>query len=155
MKTEPDTYSLDDLLQEKNRTTAWEGVRNYQARNFLKNEIQLGDEAFFYHSSCAIPAIVAIVEVVRPGYPDPSAFDKHSPYFDPKSDRQKPRWFRVDVQFKEKLAEPITLAQIKKNPALNDFILTRPGNRLSVLPVSVHQWQIILKMNKLKTHKDR
>lgn len=147
MKSEPDTYSLSDLMQEKNQVTAWEGVRNYQARNFLKSEMQIGDEAFFYHSSCATPGIVGIVEIVRAGYPDPSAFDPNSPYFDPKSQQEKPRWYRVDVKFKKQLPHPITLAQMKQNPQLNGFILTRPGNRLSVIPVTEKQWQIILAMN--------
>jgi predicted RNA-binding protein with PUA-like domain len=145
LKSEPQTFSLADLETALDRTTPWEGVRNYQARNFLRDGLQVGDEAFFYHSGTAQPAIVGIVEVVRAGYPDPTAFDPASPYNDPGSRPDHPRWYRVDVRLVRRLRRAVTLAELKHaQDALGDFALLRRGNRLSVLPVTAAQWAFIL-----------
>ena len=144
MKSEPDTFSLDHLAAMPQRTTMWDGVRNYQARNMLRDDMQRGDLAFFYHSNCAEPGIVGIVEVVRAGYPDPSAFNPESPYFDPKSDPDQPRWYVVDVRLKQRLKRTITLGELKVAPELAGMALVRRGNRLSVLPVTAAEWEFIL-----------
>lgn len=146
LKSEPSSFSIDDLQKAKKQTTTWDGVRNYQARNFLRSGMKVGDLAFFYHSSCPIPGIAGIVEVVHPGYPDPSAFSIQSPYYDPKSDPANPRWYMVDVQLKEKLPKILPLTSLKANPNLKEMILNKPGNRLSVMPVTSKEWQTILKM---------
>ncbi len=142
MKSEPDAYSIDDL--ERDRMEPWDGVRNYQARNMMRDDMQPGDRAFFYHSSCATPAVVGIMRIASQAYPDPTQFDPHSKYFDPKSTEENPRWFLVDVAFERKLARPITLKEIKEEPSLEGFTLTRRGNRLSVFPVSEAHWRGVL-----------
>lgn len=144
MKSEPTTFSLDDLAGKPEQTYHWEGVRNYQARNMLRDEMNVGDLAFFYHSNCKEPAIVGIMEIVKAGYPDFYAFDSNSPYFDSKSDAQNPRWFMVDVKFVQKLPAPISLKTLKQQPELAELALVRRGNRLSLMPVSAEQWQCIL-----------
>jgi len=144
MKSEPTTFSLDDLAGKPEQTYHWEGVRNYQARNMLRDEMNVGDLAFFYHSNCKEPAIVGIMEIVKAGYPDFYAFDPNSRYFDPKSDAQNPRWFMVDVKFVQKLPVPISLKTLKQRPELAELALVRRGNRLSLMPVSAEQWQCIL-----------
>ena len=141
MKTEPDTFSIDDLAQRK--VEPWDGVRNYQARNFIR-EMRRGDSVLFYHSSCAAPGVAGIAHVVNPPYPDPTQFDPKSGHFDVDSDRGNPRWTLVDVRFVRKLKRVITLDEIKSLEGLGDFALTRRGNRLSVLPVSDKQWNAIL-----------
>ncbi|MBI2791462.1 MAG: EVE domain-containing protein [Gammaproteobacteria bacterium] len=146
MKSEPDAFSIDDLIKAKGQTSHWDGVRNYQARNFIKNGMKVGDLAFFYHSSCKVPGIVGTVEIITPPQPDPSAFDPKSPYFDAKSTQTHPRWYMVDVKFKQKFNDPITLESLRMNPLLKGFTLLNKGNRLSVMPVSFAQWQTILKM---------
>jgi predicted RNA-binding protein with PUA-like domain len=144
MKSEPTTFSLDDLAGKPEQTYHWEGVRNYQARNMLRDEMKVGDLAFFYHSNCKEPGIVGIMEIVKAGYPDFYAFDPDSPYFDPKSDAQNPRWFMVDVKFVQKLPVPISLKTLKQQPELLELALVRRGNRLSLMSVSARQWQCIL-----------
>ncbi|MFI4937092.1 MAG: EVE domain-containing protein [Candidatus Berkiellales bacterium] len=144
LKTEPSTFSIDDLCRAKNQTTSWEGVRNYKARNFLRDGMKVGDLAFFYHSSCKVPAIVGIVQITRAGYPDPSAFNPASPYYDPKTSRDHPRWFMVDVKFKEQLDPPFPLSAIKELSHLGSLALIQKGNRLSVIPITSQQWQAIL-----------
>ena len=144
MKSEPTVFSIDDLAAKPNQTYHWEGVRNYQARNMLRDALQVGDLAFFYHSNCSEPAIVGTMQIVKAGYPDFFAFDKNSPYFDPKSDPLNPRWFMVDVQFVEKWDLPISLKTLKQQEQLRDLALVRRGNRLSLMPVSSAQWQFIL-----------
>ena len=145
LKSEPTVFGLADLERAPDRTTPWEGVRNYQARNFLRDGMRRGDQAFFYHSSTANPAIVGIVEVVQDGYPDETAFDPASPYHDPASTRDRPRWYRVDVRLVRPLRRPIALAELKRHrEALADFALLRRGNRLSVLPVTAGQWEFVL-----------
>lgn len=145
LKSEPHTFGIADLDSAPNQTTSWEGVRNYQARNFLRDDFRLGDQAFFYHSGIAAPAIVGIVEVIREGYPDATAFDPVSPYYDPASTPANPRWHRVDVRLVRHLCRAISLAELKRRAAmLEDFALLRRGSRLSVLPVSAAQWAFIL-----------
>ena len=145
MKSEPDTFSIDDLANKPGQTEHWDGVRNYQARNFMR-AMNVGDQAFFYHSSCAEPGIVGIVEIVRTAYPDPSAFDRKSPYYDAKSSPDKPRWDMVDVRLRRRLQRLIPLGEIRRNPRLAGMRLVQRGNRLSVMPVTAAQWQAILKM---------
>jgi predicted RNA-binding protein with PUA-like domain len=144
LKTEPDTFGIDDLESAPRRTTSWEGVRNYQARNMLRDEFSKGDLAFFYHSSCAEPGIAGIVEVVRAGYPDASAWHR-GPYFDARSTEKKPVWYTVDVRLKRRLKRVITLAELRSHAdgALSGFALLRRGNRLSVLPVDADHWRFI------------
>ena len=141
MKTEPDTFSIDDLRARK--VEPWNGVRNYQARNFIRT-MQRGDEVMIYHSSCAIPGVVGLAKVASAAYPDPGQFDPKDPYFDAGSDRGNPRWTLVDVRFVRKLKRAIALDEIKALRNLGDFALTRRGNRLSVLPVTESQWRAIL-----------
>lgn len=142
MKSEPDAFGIDDL--EKVGTEPWDGVRNYQARNMMRDQMQVGDSIFFYHSNCDVPGIVGLAEVVCAGYPDDTAFDPEAKYYDPKSDPESPRWYCVDVKFVRKLARTISLAELKERPELTEMSLVRKGNRLSVMPVSEEEWKIIL-----------
>ncbi len=142
MKSEPDAFSIDDLAR-KGRE-AWDGVRNYQARNFMRDGMRPGDKVFFYHSSCAEPGIVGIAEVATDAYPDPSQFDPKSKYFDAASSRDNPRWMLVEVQFVKKLKHTITLDELKRHAELTEMPLLRKGNRLSVMPVSAEHWRHIL-----------
>ncbi|MBK7983682.1 MAG: EVE domain-containing protein [Candidatus Competibacteraceae bacterium] len=145
LKSDATAFGFTDLETAPAQTTPWEGVRNYQARNLLRDSLRLGDQAFFYHSGPPNPAIAGIVEVVRAGYPDETAFDPESPYYDPASSREQPRWYRVDVRLIRRLRRPVTLAELKRYPeALADFALLRRGNRLSVLPVTAAQWGFVL-----------
>jgi predicted RNA-binding protein with PUA-like domain len=148
MKTEPDTFGVDDLAKAPRATTSWDGVRNYQARNMLRDDMKRGDQAFLYHSSCDVPAIVAVMEVVKEGYPDSTAFDRKDHHYDPDSDPAKPRWFMVDVRLKQRLAHPVTLEELRKHAAkeLKGMVLLRPGNRLSVMPVEAAHWKFILSL---------
>ncbi|MBS0383286.1 MAG: EVE domain-containing protein [Proteobacteria bacterium] len=141
MKTEPDTFSIDDLRARG--VEPWNGVRNYQARNFIR-AMQRGDAVMIYHSSCAIPGVAGLAKVASAPYPDPGQFDPNDEYFDAGSDRGNPRWTLVDVRFARKLRHVITLDAIKSLEGLGDFALTRRGNRLSVLPVTDKQWDAIL-----------
>ena len=142
MKSEPEAFSIDDL--KRKRREAWDGVRNYQARNFMRDGMRPGDQVFFYHSNCATPGIVGIAEVATDAYPDPSQFDPDSKYFDPGSSRDQPRWMLVDVKFVKKLKRTISLDELKDHPALAEMALLRKGNRLSVMPVGADDWQYIL-----------
>lgn len=144
MKSEPTTFSIEDLAMRPKQTEKWDGVRNYQVRNFLRDDMRRGDLAFFYHSSCKIPGIVGIVEIVRSGYPEPSAFDPKSRYFDPKSNQQKPTWYCVDVKLVQQFKQIITLERLRKNSQLKQMRLLQRGNRLSITPVSAKEWQAIL-----------
>lgn len=144
LKTEPDTFSLNDLIRLPDQTTSWEGVRNYQARNYLRS-MHVGDRAFFYHSNCAQPAIFGIVEIIREHYEDITALDSQSEYYDPKS-IQFSRWSTVDVRYVRALSCPLTLKDLKENNLLRTIPLLKKGNRLSVMPVSAEEWQIILAM---------
>ena len=142
MKSEPNVFSIDDLMARPNQTEPWEGVRNYQARNFMR-EMQEGDLAFFYHSNCKEVGIVGVMKIVKAAYADDSALDENSPYFDAKSTLEKPRWWRVDVQFVEKFERTIMLQDLKTKVELGDFQLVQRGNRLSILPVTGMQWEFI------------
>ena len=144
VKSEPFKYSWDQF--NKDGQTFWDGVRNYQARNMLRDQMQVGDAVFFYHSNCDVPSIVGIAQVVRAGYPDDSAMNPESPYYDPKHTNDKPRWYRVDVEFTRKLKRPISLAQLRTQTALQNMPLVQKGSRLSVMPVSDTEWQTILTM---------
>lgn len=146
MKSEPNTFSIDDLKNRPDQTEPWDGVRNYQARNFMRDQMKAGDQVFFYHSNCEGPGIVGIMEVVRQSYPDPTAFDPQSTYFDPKSDPNKPRWFLVDVRYLRHTRRIIPLAELKEHEALENMALVRKGNRLSILPVTEEQWEAILQL---------
>ena len=145
MKTEPDAFSIDDLA--KVGTEPWNGVRNYQARNFMR-QMQVGDGVLFYHSSCAVPGIVGTAKVVSDPYPDPTQFDPKSDYFDPKSTREEPRWSLVDVSYERKLDRTITLDEIRQHTDRlgEDFALVRRGSRLSVMPVTAAQWKLLLSL---------
>lgn len=145
MKSEPSCFSIDDLQHAPNQTSPWDGVRNYQARNFMRNNMRVGDLIFFYHSNCNPPGIVGIAEVASEAYPDYTAFDPNSDHPDPSSTPENPRWFMVDVRFVEKLPRIISLDSLKQHPALSDMQLLRKGNRLSVLPVSKADWDYILR----------
>jgi len=146
IKSEPEEFSIDDLYRRPKRTEHWDGVRNYQARNFMRDGMKKGDLLFFYHSNCAVPGIVGIARVVREAYPDHTAFDPTDAHYDPKSDPEAPRWMMVDVAYQRKLSRVISLGELKGNPALSDMALVRKGNRLSVMPVSEEEWQAILAM---------
>ncbi|HNP35315.1 MAG TPA: EVE domain-containing protein [Woeseiaceae bacterium] len=144
IKSEPDAYSIDDLRRDKREK--WDGIRNYQARNTMRDDMRVGDKIFFYHSNCKEPGIVGIAKVASQPYPDPTQFDPDSKYYDPKSDPADPRWILVDVAFVKKLQRSISLAEIKEHPELGDMILARKGNRLSVMPVEKRHWDIILSL---------
>ncbi len=143
MKSEPTCFSIDDLYHAPEKTTHWDGVRNYQARNFMRDKMTIGDLVFFYHSNCDIPGIVGIAEVSSQAYPDHTAFDPFSDHPDPKSTLENPRWFMVDITFKEKFNQTISLSQLKQYPELTNMPLLRKGNRLSVMPVSQAEWLFI------------
>ncbi|WP_334014428.1 EVE domain-containing protein [Alteromonas sp. S167] len=140
-KTEPDAFSIDDLASRPNQTEPWDGVRNYQARNFLRDDIALGDLVYIYHSSCKNVGIAGVAEVVKAGYPDTTQFDPESKYFDPKSDPATPRWFRVDVKFVEKFEKVLALSDIKQMQGITELPLVKKGGRLSVMPVTEQEWQ--------------
>jgi predicted RNA-binding protein with PUA-like domain len=146
MKSEPEAFSINDLINRPNQTEHWDGVRNYQARNMMRDEMKLGDQVFFYHSNCIEPGIVGIMEVVREGYPDFLAFDPDDKHFDPKSDPAKPCWMMVDVKYVRVLSRNITLTELKQRPELSDLALVKRGNRLSIMPVSKEQWNFILSL---------
>ena len=146
IKSEPDAFSIDDLEAAPNGTEHWDGIRNYQARNFMRDDMKIGDEVFFYHSNCKEPGIVGIMKVASKPYPDPTQFDKKSRYYDPKSSKDDPRWVLVDVKFVRKLKRNITLSELKDTKGLDGLILTRKGNRLSIMPVTDAQWEYILSL---------
>ena len=144
-KSEPDAFSIDALAAAPRRTSHWDGVRNFQARNMMCDGMKRGDLGFFYHSSCAEPGIVGIVKVVREGYPDHTAFDAGSKYFDADSDPSSPRWFMVDVQLVRRFAQPVTLERLRRHAdgKLKDMLVLRRGNRLSITPVTEQEWKFI------------
>ena len=147
-KSEPDEYSIDDLAAERGQVGRWDGIRNYQARNFLRDEVAEGDGVFFYHSACKVPAIVGTAEVVHAAYPDPAQFDPANPYFDPKASADKPRWFCVDIHFLSKFARPLPLAEIKRDERLADMVLVKQG-RLSIQPVTAEEWKTIVQLGEM------
>jgi predicted RNA-binding protein with PUA-like domain len=142
MKSEPDEFSIDDLAKAPQHTTPWFGVRNYQARNFMRDEMQLGDLAFFYHSSCPEPGIAGIVEISKPAYPDATQFDPESGYYDAKATRDAPRWLNVEVKLVRK-TRLVTLAELRAVRGLEDMVILRRGNRLSITPVTAAEWKIV------------
>lgn len=150
MKSEPDVFGINDLYNKPSQTEHWDGVRNYQARNMMRNDMKLGDQVFFYHSNCDQPGITGIMEVAKEGYPDFTAFDPDDIHFDPKSDPAHPRWIMVDVKHIKTLSRTITLKELKLHPELADMILLRRGNRLSVMPVSEKEWYFILSLEAAK-----
>lgn len=143
MKSEPSCFSIEDLQQRPQQTAPWDGVRNYQARNFMRNDMHVGDLAFFYQSSCAVPGIVGSMEIVREAYPDHSAWDAKSDHPDPKSTPENPRWFMVDVRFKKKFAKPIAIQMLRQQAALANMLILRKGNRLSITPLTQQEWDVI------------
>ncbi len=148
MKSEPDVFGLEHLKARPHRTAHWDGVRNYQARNMLRDDMQAGDPAFFYHSSCAEPGIAGIIEITRPGYPDFTAWDPDNIHYDPKSSPDKPIWYMVDVRFKREFARVITLEELKRHKPLRGMRLLQRGNRLSIMPVTKRDWDYIIKFEK-------
>lgn len=145
MKSEPEECSVDDALAAKNSTVPWVGVRNYQARNFMRDGMRVGDGVLFYHSSCAEPGIVGIAEVASTAYPDPTQFDSKSHYYDPKSKREEPRWQLVDVKVLKKTRN-LALPELRANKDMEDLVILRKGNRLSITPVEPQHWRAITKL---------
>lgn len=143
IKSEPNCFSIDDLMSAPNQIEHWDGVRNYQARNFMRDKMKVGDLIFFYHSNCKPPGIVGIAEVASEAYPDHTAFDPTSDHPDPDSTPDNPRWYMVDVKFKEKFPKIISLDHLKQHPELEGMQLLRKGNRLSVMPVGKKEWDFI------------
>jgi predicted RNA-binding protein with PUA-like domain len=146
MKSEPDCFGLAHLKTRPQRTAPWDGVRNFQARNFLRDDMKRGDLAFFYHSSCAEPGIAGIVKITRAGYPDHTAWNPESEHFDPKSSPDHPIWYMVDVRLETEFKRVLPLTAIKAHPALKTMRLVQRGNRLSILPVTAREWRSILTM---------
>ena len=147
-KTEPDCFSIDHLKESENGVSSWEGVRNYQARNLLRDEVKKGDGVLFYHSSADPTGVAGLATVVKGAYPDPTARDPESQYFDPKATDDDPRWYMVDVQFEKKFSQVIPLTEMKMTPGLEDMMVTKRGQRLSIQPVKPEEWKIVLKMAK-------
>lgn len=145
MKSEPGAFSIDDLAKSPKRTTCWDGVRNYQARNFMRS-MAVGDQVLFYHSSADPPAVVGIAEVVREAYPDDTQFDKSSKHYDPESDPSTPRWDMVDIMHRQTFKTSLSLDRLKREPKLKGMVLLRKGSRLSVQPVTATEWAVILKL---------
>ncbi|WP_026376516.1 EVE domain-containing protein [Aestuariibacter salexigens] len=143
-KSEPDAFSIDDLASRPDQCEHWDGIRNYQARNFLRDEVKRGDRVFFYHSSCKHVGIVGLAEVVKEGYADHTQFDPESAYFDPKSDPSNPRWYMVDIKLLRKYERMLTLSDIKAMPDILDLGVVKKGHRLSIMPVSQHDTAILL-----------
>jgi len=145
MKTEPSTFSIEDLAKAPKKTTGWDGVRNFQARNMLRDQMKKGDEVFLYYSSTDVPGIVGVMQITKEGYPDPTAFDRKHDHYDAESQPQNPRWFMVDVTLKERFPRIITLTELRAHASkeLAGMVLLRPGNRLSVMPVDAAHWKFI------------
>lgn len=142
MKSEPDEYSIDDLAHDKQ--APWFGVRNYQARNFMRDTMRVGDDVLFYHSSCPDPGVVGLARVASTPYPDETQFDQESPYYDPKATKESPRWMLVDVKFFRKFKQTVSLSVLRQEKSLKNLIILRPGNRLSITPVTQKECQTIL-----------
>jgi predicted RNA-binding protein with PUA-like domain len=147
-KSEPAVFSIDHLARASGGTTCWNGVRNYQARNLLRDSIRVGDGVIFYHSSADPPSAAGLAEVTRAGYPDPTQFDSSSEYHDRDARPDDPRWFMVDIRFKEKFARPLSLAQLRGVAALHDMVLLRRGSRLSIQPVTAAEWKAIVALGR-------
>ncbi|MFZ2314190.1 MAG: EVE domain-containing protein [Gammaproteobacteria bacterium] len=145
-KSEPESFGIDTLSKMPKQTEHWDGVRNYQARNMMRDDMKKGDLGFFYHSNCTPPGIAGMVEIVKEAYPDFTAFNPESPYFDPKSTRENPRWFMVDVKLVKKFPHFITLDEIKRHPKLEEMLINRKGNRLSITPVTESEWKVLVRL---------
>ncbi|PKL81723.1 MAG: EVE domain-containing protein [Ignavibacteriae bacterium HGW-Ignavibacteriae-3] len=145
-KSEPEVFSIDDLAKEKKQTTYWDGVRNYQARNFIRDEMRMGDKVIFYHSNEKPPAAVGICEIVIEAYPDFTAFDANDPHYDPKSKKDSPAWFMVDIKFIKKFINPVSIGEIKLNKKLGKMRLVQKGSRLSVIPLTKDEYDEVVKM---------
>jgi predicted RNA-binding protein with PUA-like domain len=150
IKSEPSEFSIDDLEKSKNKTTYWDGVRNYQARNFIRDEMKVGDKVLFYHSNTEPNAIVGVCEIAKEAYPDHTQFDSKHVHHDPKADKKNPAWFMFDLKLVNKLKRQISLEEIKSNPKLTKMRLVQRGNRLSVMPVTKEEFEEILKMGNLE-----
>lgn len=150
IKSEPSEFSIEDLEKSKNKTTYWDGVRNYQARNFIRDEMKKGDQVLFYQSSAEPNAVVGVCKVVKEVYPDHTQFDSKHVHYDPKANREKPTWFMVDIKLVEKFKRPVTLEEIKLNPKLAKMKLVQRGNRLSVMPITKDEFEEILMMSNLE-----
>lgn len=146
MKSDPETFSFDDLKTSPGQTTCWDGVRNFQARNYLRDEIRVGDGVLFYHSQSDPPEVVGTARVVRAGYPDPSQFDPRSRHHDPDSDPAEPRWYAVDIRLEREFPRPVPLGEMRRAPALGGMALLRKGSRLSIQPVTAEEWGAIRKL---------
>ncbi|HWL10993.1 MAG TPA: EVE domain-containing protein [Planctomicrobium sp.] len=147
-KSEADCYSIDKLAGEKHQTTFWDGVRNYQARNMLRDDVQVGDGVFFYHSNSDPLEVAGICEVVKAAYPDHTAFDPNEQHYDPKSNPDAPTWYMVDIKLVEKFATPVTREQLKQAPELADMAVMQKGSRLSITPVTPAEWKIVCQMGR-------
>ena len=143
MKSEPECFSVDDLAAEKNKTTCWDGVRNYQARNFMRDDMKKGDKVLFYHSNSKPPGIAGVARVVKESYPDFTAFDPQDKHFDPKSKQESPRWFMVDIKLEKKLKRLVSLDELRKVKSLEGMVLLQKGSRLSVQPVTKKQFETV------------
>ena len=152
MKSDPDEYSIEDLKKSPNHTDSWDGVRNYQARNFMRDEMRIGDLVLFYHS-VVNPSVVGTAKVVKGGYPDDTAWDARSDHYDPKSTQEKPIWYMVDIKLESAFSRPVPLAELRKVPGLEGMMLLRKGSRLSVQPVSLEHFRIIVSMGQGKKPK--
>ena len=146
MKSEPDVFSFNDLKLRPKKTEPWNGVRNYQARNFMRDDMKIGDLILFYHSSCDVPGVAGLARVNSKPYPDTTQFDKKSEYYDPKASLENPRWILIDVSFEKELKNYVSLEEIKKHPELSHMRLLQKGNRLSILPVSKEEFNFIVKL---------
>ncbi|MGB9430007.1 MAG: EVE domain-containing protein [Gammaproteobacteria bacterium] len=146
MKSEPGSFGIDDLAKAPRKTTHWDGVRNFQVRNMLRDQLRKGDLAFFYHSSCAVPGIVGTMKVSRAGYPDSTAFEPENHHFDPRSSPANPIWYCVDVTLVKRFKRPVTLSELHRHSALKNMLILRRGNRLSVTPVTAKHWQYVIKL---------
>lgn len=149
IRSEPDSYSIDDLARDK--TTCWDGVRNYEARNFMRDDMRVGDPVLFYHSNADPPGVAGLAEVSREGYPDHTAWDPKDKHFDPRCDPDDPRWIMVDIAFVERFAAPVTLARLKAGPALAEMLVTKRGQRLSVQPVEKRHFDTVRRMARAAT----
>ena len=148
MKSEPSTFSIDDLARAPRQTTCWDGVRNYQVRNMLRDEMAVGDLAFMYHSSCDEPGIVGVIEIVKPGYPDNTAFDRKHDHYDAGSKPESPRWYMVDVRLKQRFSRVISLDELRRHESkqLREMLILKRGNRLSITPIDASHWKFIMSL---------
>lgn len=148
MKSEPSTFSIDDLARAARQTTCWDGVRNYQVRNMLRDEMAVGDLAFMYHSSCDEPGIVGVIEIVKPGYPDHTAFDRKHDHYDAASKPESPRWYMVDVRLKQRFSRVISLDELRRHESkqLREMLILKRGNRLSITPIDASHWKFIMSL---------